>query len=64
MANKVIQGTKDKKRFEVIKGEKDTRAIRCTDPKCRNVARQVPDGKGGLKFQCGTCLKVFSFTRI
>lgn len=64
MANKVITGTKDKKRFEVVKGDSDTRAIRCPDAKCRNVARQVPDGKGGFKYQCGTCQKVFTFTRI
>ncbi len=64
MANKIISGTKDRKQFQVIKGAKDTRAIRCTDPKCRNVATQVPDGKGGFQCKCTVCSRVFKFTRM
>lgn len=64
MADKVIKGTKDRKQFQVIKGSSDTREIRCTDPKCKNVAKQVPDGKGGQKYQCLACGTVFTFTPI
>lgn len=64
MADKVIKGTKDRKNYEVIKGSSDTREIRCTNPKCKNVAKQVPDGKGGFKYQCLSCHSVFTFSKI
>jgi hypothetical protein len=64
MADKVLRGTKDRKTFQVIKGSSDTREIRCTDQKCKNVAKQVPDGKGGTKYQCLSCGTVFTHTRI
>lgn len=60
---KVIKGTKDRK-YQVIKGSSDQREIRCTNGKCRNVARQVPNGKGGTTYKCGTCGFQFSFTKI
>lgn len=61
---KVITGTKDRKKFDVVKGEKDTRAIRCTNPKCKNVAIQVPDGKGGFMYKCASCRTTFRFTQL
>lgn len=63
MANKpVITGTRDKKRFQVVKGSQDTREIRCT--RCKNVAKQIPDGKGGHKYHCGTCGTTFVHTKL
>ncbi len=64
MADKIIKGTKDFKHYQVLKGSPDTREIRCINPKCRNVAGQVPDGKGGFKYKCLACGSVFSFTKI
>ena len=64
MATKVIKGTKDRKNYQVIKGDADNRAIRCTNQKCRNVAVQVPDGKGGTIYQCSTCQQKFKFTKM
>lgn len=63
-ANKVITGTKAGKQFQVIKGAADTRAIRCTNPICKNVAQQVPDGKGGSEYKCLSCGSTFKHTRI
>ena len=62
MADKVIKGTKDRKQFQVVRGAQDTRAIRCK--KCGNVATQVPDGKGGVLYQCNTCQAKFNFTKL
>lgn len=62
MSNKVIKGTKDQKVFKVIKGQSDTRQIRCTNQKCKNLARQVPDGKGGHVYKCEACGTKFSFS--
>lgn len=64
MANKVIKGTKDRKQFQVVKGAADTRAIRCTNQKCKNVAMQVPDGKGGNTYKCLCCGTTFNFTKL
>lgn len=65
MAKKpVVTGTRDKKRFQVIKGSSDTREIRCTLTTCKNVAKQVPDGKGGFIYKCGSCGTTFKHTRI
>jgi hypothetical protein len=52
------------KKYKVIKGSPDLREMRCTDPKCRNIARQVPDGKGGSVCQCSICGLRFSFSQI
>jgi hypothetical protein len=60
--NKVIKGTKDKKRYEIIKGSPDQREIRCT--KCRSIATQVPDGKGGFICRCTSCGSTFRFKRL
>lgn len=63
MANKpVITGTRDNRRFQVIKGSQDTREIRCTA--CKNVAKQVPDGKGGSSYFCASCGTTFKHTTI
>jgi hypothetical protein len=62
MANKVITGTKDKQRFEVRKGSTDIREIRC--PKCKNVARHVPDGRGGKVCKCLSCGQQFNFLKL
>jgi len=62
MPDKVIKGTKDKRQYEIIKGTKDQREIRC--PKCRNVATQTPDGKGGTICACPNCGSKFSFRRL
>lgn len=62
MANKVIKGTQDKRRYEVIKGSSDNREIRC--PKCKNVAKHVPNGQGGVVCQCLSCGQQFSFTKL
>ncbi len=59
---KTITGTRDKKRFQVVKGQSDTREIRCTV--CKNVAKQVPDGKGGSVYKCSTCNTTFRHTTI
>lgn len=64
MANKVITGTKARKQFQVVKGQKDTREIRCTNPKCKNVAAQVPDGKGGFVHKCLACGTTFRFSAL
>jgi hypothetical protein len=61
---KVIKGTKDRKRFQVLKGQADTRQIRCTNQKCRNIAVQVPDSKGGFVYRCQTCGREFSFMQL
>ena len=61
---KVIKGTKDLKRYQVLKGPSDTRQIRCTNQKCRNLAVQVPDGKGGFIYQCSTCKAKFKHTAL
>lgn len=63
MADKVVKGTKDRKGFQVVKGANDTRALRCKNPKCGNVAVQVPDGKGGHTYRCQTCGSNFKFTQ-
>ncbi len=65
---KVIKGTKDAakkdvaykkaKDFRVVKGPKDVRQVRC--PGCKELASQVPDGKGGNIYQC-TCGRRFAF---
>lgn len=60
--DKTIKGTKDRKRFQVIKGSSDTREIRCN--KCRGVAKQVPDGKGGFVCKCQICGTSFTFARM
>lgn len=43
----------NKKQYQIIKGTPDQRELRC--PKCKNVATQVPDGKGGFICKCQTC---------
>lgn len=62
MADKVIPGTKARKQFQVVKGQKDTREIRCT--KCKGVAAQVADGKGGFIHKCFTCGTTFRFSSL
>lgn len=59
--DKVIKGTKDL-RYQVIKGTSDQRELRC--PKCRNVATQVPDGRGGIICKCGKCGAQFKSQKI
>lgn len=51
-------------KYRVIKGSADLREMRCTDPKCRNIARQVPDGKGGSICKCMACGRQFTFSQI
>ncbi len=58
--DKVIKGTKDRRQYQVVKGTSDQREIRCL--KCKNVAVQVPDGKGGFICQCRTCGNQFKFS--
>lgn len=62
----VIKGSKDLKRSQasVVKGQSDSRQIRCT--KCKELAVQVPDGKGGYVYQCTAtvCGTRFSMTRM
>jgi DNA-directed RNA polymerase subunit RPC12/RpoP len=60
--DKVIKGTKDLKNYQIIKGTPDQREIRCTN--CKNVATQVPDGKGGFVCTCPNCGAKFTFKRI
>ena len=62
MPDKVIKGTKDKKQYQVVKGTKDQRELRCL--KCRNVATQIPDGRGGTICRCQTCGAQFRFQRL
>ena len=59
---KVIKGTKDQRNYRVIKGQSDTRQIRCT--KCKELASQVPDNKGGFIYRCPSCGTSFVFTQI
>lgn len=62
---KVIAGTKaHKQQAQVVKGSKDTRQIRCTNQRCKNIAIQVPDGKGGLIHECVICKTRFLFVRL
>lgn len=62
----VVKGTKDLKRSQasVVKGQPDTRQIRCT--KCKELAVQVPNGKGGFVYQCtaSVCGTRFLMTKI
>lgn len=60
MSKKVIEGTKARKEYQVVKGQKDTRQVRC---KCGSLASQVPDGQGGFVYAC-TCGKRFTFSAI
>lgn len=60
--DKVIKGTKDNKQYQIIKGTPDQRELRC--PKCKNVATQVPDGKGGFICRCPTCGAQFKFQKL
>lgn len=62
--SKVVKGTKDLKKYRVVKGPADTRQVRCTNQKCKNLATQVPDGKGGMVYQCSACGAKFLFTRM
>lgn len=62
MSEKVIKGTKDRRNYQVIRGTSDQREIRCT--KCKGVATQVPDGKGGFLCRCKTCGAQFKFTSL
>lgn len=50
------------KQYQIIKGTADQRELRC--PKCKNVATQVPDGKGGFVCKCSTCGAQFKFQRL
>ena len=60
---KPISGTKDLKKFEVLKGQKDIRQMRCR--KClHGMATQQPDGKGGFLYRCGGCAAEYQFTHI
>lgn len=60
--DKVIKGTKDLHNYKVVKGPQDARQIRC--PGCKELASQVPDGKGGTICQCSGCGKKFKFRAI
>jgi len=57
----VIKGTKDKRSYQVVKGPKDARQVRC--PRCKELASQVPDGKGGYVYAC-PCGARFAFSAI
>lgn len=59
---KVIQGTKSLRNLRVIKGQADPRQLRC--PSCNELAVQVPNGSGGHVYQCVSCRKRFSMTRL
>ncbi len=60
--DKIVKGTKDRKRYEIIKGSPDQREIRCT--KCKGVATQAPDGKGGFICSCTSCGTKFRFQKL
>lgn len=60
---KTIRGTKDLKRAQpsnaqVVRGAKDPRQFRC--PRCKNLATNEPDGKGGTKLRCTFCGRSFA----
>lgn len=59
---KVIKGTRDLRNYQIIKGTSDQRELRC--PKCKGVATQVPDGKGGTICQCKVCKARFKFSSL
>lgn len=56
---KVIEGTKDRKQYQVLRGQKDTRQIRCPNKKCNNLVGQVADGRGGFHYKCSFCGTAF-----
>lgn len=60
--DKVIKGTKDNRQYQIIKGTPDQRELRC--PKCKNVAIQVPDGRGGFICKCSNCQAQFKFRKL
>jgi len=60
--SQVIKGTRDRKKYQVVKGQTDARQVRCT--KCKELASQVPDGKGGFVYKCPSCGTQFTFTQI
>ena len=62
--SKVVKGTKDKKKYQVLKGPSDTRQLRCTKQTCKNLVVQVPDGKGGFVYECPVCKARYSFLTI
>jgi hypothetical protein len=60
--SKIIKGSKDQRRYDVLKGPKDTRQMRCR--KCHGLAIQQPDGKGGYIYICSGCGTPYRFTTI
>lgn len=60
---KIISGTRDFKKSKPVKTlRSNIGEIRCTNQKCKNIAKQVPDGKGGQRHRCLTCGLTFTFT--
>lgn len=61
---KILQGTQDlkQKKGHVVKGTSDPRQLRC--PGCNNLAKNVPDGKGGSRLECGFCHRIFKSTAL
>lgn len=53
--NKVITGTKDRRKYSVVKGQKDVRQVRCTNKLCGALVSASPDGKGGDRYLCHQC---------
>ena len=58
---RVISGTKQRKQVAIKKAEgQNISKIRCQY--CKDtLAHPVPDGKGGIVHQCGSCGRKFTF---
>lgn len=61
--SRVIKGTKDKRKMQVVAGQKDVRQVRCIHCKS-GLASAVPDGKGGTVCRCPNCGAAFDFKAI
>lgn len=62
MGTKVLKGTKDARAFQVVKGPRDTRQVRCKN--CGGLASQVPNGSGGTVHRCIQCGIEYKFQMI
>ena len=59
---KTIEGTKARRTTQVVKGQTNTRQMRCK--RCNNLTQEVSDGKGGLKTKCPQCGVEYKVTSI
>lgn len=59
---RVIEGTGQKQRFQVLKAYQGVKKARCMT--CGELAIETPDGRGGLQLQCPQCKTVMKVTKL